>query len=149
MQAKLPLTRSTKTYAVVALGALAVTLWISIPRATAATKVDYFTGEVRCVGTLTVVAFNASSSPTNVTFIVRNASGGDVAPVAGDGKLSGLAPKNTGGFNYNCGSPSPAFLTIQVRTTTTGVLPSAHYTGLGGSTPIDQAAGAWVMRVRH
>jgi hypothetical protein len=130
---------------IAALMGLVVLITMQLPSSSASTSVNYFSGYFDCEGTLTVSIHNATGSTKTAKVTFRIDNGVIHLPTSGDGTLS-AAKLSAASTTYNCSGGSAGDL--QIRTSSTGVIPSAELTLEGGPKTVIPA-GAWRMLVKR
>jgi hypothetical protein len=124
---------------------LVVLITMQLPSSSASTSVNYFSGYFDCQGTLIVSIHNATGGTKIAKVTFRHENSSVKPPVSGDGTLTALA-RSASSTTYDCSGSDAGDL--QVRTSSTGVMPSAEFTLEGGPKTVIPA-GAWRMLVKR
>lgn len=125
--------------------AVVAVLALHFPRATAATRFDYFTGSIGCEGNLNVDLHNMATTPVShqVTFVLND---GTVLPAASANETGSIDGRKQREVQYACGAGTSG--AIQIRTNSKLLMPSLRFTLAGGGPITFVPAGAWRLVVR-
>ena len=123
-----------------------VLMWVAMPDATAATRVDLHSGMLNCSGTMTVMVQNMTGRPLDATVIARSTNGQQITPSGGSAQMDDIPVQSTDFLTYDCAGG--ANRAIHIKTTSTLAIAIVQFTNIGGGTQT-VTANDWRVRIRR